>query len=82
MKGANKWLRPEDHCCLPSPKLHLTRVAGLVFNFSTTAIPQASSAAEPSTADDSTTEPSQPPRRRRPTSAGADDPAYERASAR
>jgi hypothetical protein len=89
MKLANKWLRPEDHCCLPSPKQHLTRVAGLVFNFSRTTIPSptvepspteltAGPTTEPAIADPSAAAPS----RRRPTSAGADDPVYERAAAR
>jgi hypothetical protein len=39
MKREGKWLSAEDHCCLPSPRLYLTRVAGLVFNFSRTIVP-------------------------------------------
>jgi hypothetical protein len=74
MKRSNKFLRPEDRCSLPSPRLYPTRVAGMIFNFSRTTMPE-----DPAI---STKDPSHPIRRRRPTSAACVcDPACESASA-
>jgi hypothetical protein len=73
MKRSNKWLRAEDRCSLPSPRLYPTRVAGLVFNFSRTIVAEDL----PAPAQDAP----HPTPRRRPTSASAHDSLYEHASA-
>ncbi|HEX4650948.1 MAG TPA: hypothetical protein VH250_05530 [Granulicella sp.] len=73
MKRSNRWLRPEDRCSLPSPRLYPTRVAGLVFNFSETAVPDDCFVPSMST--------THPIRRRRPTSASAQGSLCEHASA-
>jgi hypothetical protein len=72
MKRADKWLRPEDRCSLPSPRLYPTRVAGLIFNFSETAVPEDRPAPPVST--------THPMRRRRPTIASDHGSLCEQAS--
>jgi hypothetical protein len=79
MKRAGTWLPAHDHCCLPSPRLYPTRVAGLVFNFSSTAIPSIFlTSAE---AHIAARDPHRHPRRHRPTSVGLRESAGERLSA-
>jgi hypothetical protein len=79
MKRAGTWLPAQDHCCLPSPRLYPTRVAGLVFNFSTTAIPSIFSTFEE--VHTAARDPHRHPRRHRPASVSLRESTGERASA-
>jgi hypothetical protein len=73
MRRVGKWLPTEEHCCLPSPRLYPIRVAGLVFNFSRTVMPEESPLP--------TWESHRHTRRHRPASVGVREFSGERASA-
>ncbi len=73
MKRTSRWLPDEDRCCLPSPRLYPNQVAGIVFNFSQTVIPEELVRA--------TRELPRSPRRHRPASVGLTASFGERAAA-